>query len=181
MTHAELLEHLLGRLGRATGPKVFSADEIRQWPEGAHAALMAADVLQRAEPAKVIECHGCERNCFKPVHVRMRPDGQGAAAFITCDEPEDLGRIPVALGRLEQWQASGSLAPSAVAQALRCQIPPELAERVPRQSDRDAAIKAKYAELSQLGRRNFVKEIQRTVSGADSLSDRRIRAIVKGR
>lgn len=181
MTLAELLEHLLGRLGRATGPDVFSVDEVRQWPDGAHAALMAAGVLQRAEPAKVIECDGCERNCFKPVHVRTRPDGKRATAFITCDEPEDLGRIPVELARLEQWQSSGSVAAPAVAQALGCPIPPELTERVPRQAERDAAIRAKYDELARAGRRNYVKEIQRTVPGAGSLDARSIRRIVHGR
>ena len=180
MTPGLLLEQLLGRLGRAEGSEVFSADEIRQWPDGAHAALMAAGVLERMPPAQVLECGGCERSCFKSVHVRMRPDGQGAAAFITCDEPEDLGRIRVDLSRLEQWQARG-VAASVLAQALGCPIPPELARRVPRQSERDAAIKAKYTEFMGLGRRNFVKEIKRTVPGADSLSDRRIRDIAKGR
>lgn len=181
MTRGELLEHLMGRLCRPEGSEIFSADEVRQWPDGAHAALMAAGVLQRISPAHVIECDGCERNCFKPVHVRKRSDGQGAGAFVTCDEPEDFGRIPVELTRLEQWQAHGSVAVSVLAQALGCSIPPELTERVPRQSDRDSAIRAKYTELARAGKRNYVKEIQRTVPGAESLSDRRVRAIVKGR
>lgn len=181
MTRDELLEHLLGRLGRTEEPAVFSADEIRQWPDGAHAALMAAGALQRMSPAQVVACDGCEKNCFKPVHVRKRPDGRGAAAFITCDEPEDLGRIRVELTRLEQWQALGSVAASVLARALGCPIPPELAGRVPRQSDRDAAIRAKYEELARAGKRNYVKVIQRTVQGAESLSDRRIRDIAKGR
>lgn len=162
-------------------PVVFSADEVRQWPDGTHAALMTTGALQRMPPAQIIECDGCEKNCFKPVHVRKRPDGRGAAAFITCDEPEDLGRIRVELTRLEQWQARGGVAASALAQALGCPIPPEVAGRVPQQSNRDAAIKAKYDELMRLGKRNFVKEIQRTVPGAESLSGRRIRDIAKGR
>lgn len=181
MTRDELLEHLLGRLSRIVEPAVFSADEVRQWPDGAHAALVAAGALQRTLPAQVIGCDGCEKNCFKPVHVRKRPDGRGAAAFITCDEPEDLGRIRVELTRLEQWQTRGGVAASALAQALGCSISPEMVGRVPRQSSRDAAIKVKYDELMRLGRRNFVKEIQRTVPGAESLSGRRIRDIAKGR
>lgn len=183
MTRNELLERLLAleRLDRTEELAVFSADEIRQWPDGAHAALIAAGVLQRVPPAQVVACDGCEKNCFKPVHVRMRPDGQGAAAFVTCDEPEDLGRIRVELTRLEQWQARGGVAASALAQALGCSISPEMVGRVPRQSSRDVAIKAKYYELMRLGKRNFVKEIQRTVPGAESLSGRRIRDIAKGR
>lgn len=181
MTREELLEHLLARLSRTMEPVVFSADEVRQWPDGTHAALMTTGALQRMPPAQIIECDGCEKNCFKPVHARKRADGRGAAAFITCDEPEDLGRIRVELTRLEQWQARGGVAASALAQALGCPIPPEVAGRAPRQSNRDAAIKAKYDELMRLGKRNFVKEIQRTVPGAESLSDRRIRDIAKGR
>lgn len=181
MTRDELLEHLLMRLSRTMEPAVFSADEVRQWPDGAHAALMATGALQRMPPAQIVECDGCEKNCFKPVHVRKRPDGQGAAAFITCDEPEDLGRIRVEPTRLEQWQARGGVAASTFAQALGCPIPSEVAGRVPRQLSRDAAIKAKYDELMRLGKRNFVKEIQRTVPGAESLSGRRIRDIAKGR
>ncbi|MCS6945778.1 MAG: hypothetical protein RMK97_10270, partial [Sutterellaceae bacterium] len=53
--------------------------------------------------------------------------------------------------------------------------------RPSRQASRNAAIRAKYEELARAGRRNYVKEIKRTVPGADSLSDRRIRDIVKGR
>jgi hypothetical protein len=181
MTREELLKHLLERFGRAEGPDVFSADEIRLWPDGTHAALVAAGILKRMPSARVIECDGCERNCFKPVQVRKRPAGQGAAAFIICDEPEDFGRIPVELMRLEQWQAVGGVGASILAQTLDCPIPPELAARMPRQSGRDAAIKAKYAEILQLGERNYIKEIRRAVPGAQKLSDRRIRAIVKGR
>lgn len=50
-----------------------------------------------------------------------------------------------------------------------------------RHARRDSEIRAKYAELASLGRRNYVKEIKRAVRGAGSLSDRRIRDIAKGR
>ena len=180
MTRDELLEYIVARLGRNEESAVFSADELRQWPEGAHADLISARVLQRMPPAHVLECDGCERHCFKHVHVRQRPDGQGAAAFITCDEPEDFGRIRVDLTRLEQGQARSGVAALVLAQALGCPVPPGLATRVPRQSGRDAAIKAKYEELTKLGQRNYVKQIQRSIPGADTLSERRIRSIAKG-
>ena len=93
-----------------------------------------------------------------------------------------MGRIQLDLADLEQWRMSGDASPAAVAQALGVALLSVEASAQPsRQSGRDAAIKAKYAELAGLGRRNFVKEIKRTVLGADSLSDRRIRDIAKGR
>ena len=50
-------------------------------------------MLERAEPAQVIECDGCERNCFMPVNVRPAEGNRPAQAFISCDKPEDVGRI----------------------------------------------------------------------------------------
>lgn len=181
MTRDDLLEHVLLRREHGEKPAVFNADEIRLWPDGAHAALRAAGFLQRMPPAQAIECDGCERNCVKHVHVRTRPDGKSAVAFITCDEPEDYGRIPVDLARLDQWQASGSVQPATVAQALGLALPPAVEAAQPRHAQRDAAIRAKYAELARAGKRNYVKEIRRTVQGTDSLSERRIRDIAKGR
>ncbi len=43
MTHAELIEHILSR--SAAGAADFSADEVREWPDAAHAALTAAGLL----------------------------------------------------------------------------------------------------------------------------------------
>lgn len=181
MTPEELLEHILGRLSRGEQPETFSAEEVRQWPDGAHAALVAAGVLQPMPPAQVLECDGCERNCFKSVHVRPRLGGQSTAAFIACDEPEDFGRIRVELWRLVQWRARGNVSPVAVASALGIPLPPETALAQPRHHLRDEDIRAKYAELAGKGKRNYVKEIQRTVTGADSLDARSIRRIVHGR
>ena len=86
------------------------------------------------------------------------------------------------LADLEQWRVSIDASPASVAQTLGVLLlPAEAGARPSRQSNRNAAIQTKYAELAALGRRNFVKEIKRTVIGADSLSDRRIRDIAKGR
>lgn len=59
--------------------------------------------------------------------------------------------------------------------------PAEAGANLSRQARRNAAIRSKYEELARDGKRNYVKEIQRTVAGAELLSDRRIRDIVKGR
>jgi hypothetical protein len=62
------------RLSRAgSGQEIFGADEAAQWRGGALEALIKSGLLERAEPAQVIECDGCERNCFMPVHVRPGP------------------------------------------------------------------------------------------------------------
>lgn len=118
MTSEELIAHLHERVARDKDQARFGADEIRLWPAGAHPALVSAGVLRRAEPAQVIACDGCERNCFKPVHVRNSPIHESAVAFITCDEPEDHGRIRVELSRLEQWHSVGSPSASELARAI---------------------------------------------------------------
>jgi hypothetical protein len=119
MTESGLLEHIFERLCRAdSGEEIFGADEAAQWPGGALEVLIKSGLLERAEPARVIECDGCERNCFMPVHVRVAEGNRPARAFISCDKPEDVGRVPVELGRLAQWRATGGMLAGAVARLL---------------------------------------------------------------
>lgn len=126
MTEHGLLEHIFERLSRAdSGEEIFGADEAAQWPGGALEVLIKSGLLGRAEPARVIECDGCERNCFMPVHVRPAAGGRPARAFISCDKPEDVGRVPVALRRLEQWQITGGILAGAVARLLGFTKPPQ--------------------------------------------------------
>jgi hypothetical protein len=120
MTESGLLEHIFERLSRAdSGEEIFGADEAAQWPESAHEVLVKSGLLERAKPARVIECDGCERNCFMPVHVRPAEGNRPARAFISCDKPEDVGRVPVELGRLTQWRITGGMLAGAVARLLR--------------------------------------------------------------
>jgi hypothetical protein len=119
MTESGLLEHIFERLCRAdSGQEIFGADEAAQWPESALEALIKSGLLERAEPTQVIECDGCERNCFMPVHVRPAEGNRPARAFISCDKPEDVGRVPVELGRLTQWRLTGGMLAGAVARLL---------------------------------------------------------------
>ena len=119
MTESGLLEHIFERLSRAdSGEEIFGADEAAQWPGGALEVLIKSGLLGRAEPARVIECDGCERNCFMPVHVRPGDGNRPARAFISCDKPEDVGRVPVELGRLAQWRITGGMLAGAVAGCL---------------------------------------------------------------
>ena len=120
MTESGLLEHILERLCRADSrEEIFGADEVAQWPESALEVLVKSGLLGRAEPAQVIECDGCERNCFMPVHVRPAEANRPARVFISCDKPEDVGRVPVELGRLTQWRITGGMLAGAVARLLR--------------------------------------------------------------
>ena len=83
MTESGLLEHIFERLSRAdSGQEIFGADEAAQWPESALEVLIKSGLLERAEPAHVIECDGCERNCFMPVHVQAAEGNRPARAFI---------------------------------------------------------------------------------------------------
>ena len=119
MTEGGLLEHIFERLSRAdSGQEIFGADEAARWPGGALEALIKSGLLERAEPTQVIECDGCERNCFMPVHVRPGEGNRPAGAFISCDKPEDVGRVPVELGRLAQWRLTGGMLAGAVARLL---------------------------------------------------------------
>jgi hypothetical protein len=108
MTASDLLEQILDRLGRAESPEaIFGIDEAADWPGGALDKLTKAGLLKRAQPAQSIECKGCERYCFMPVHTLPAEGNRRARALISCDKPEDFGRIPVELRRLTQWKMTG--------------------------------------------------------------------------
>lgn len=119
MTEGDLLGHIFERLCRAdSGQEIFGADEATQWPGGALEVLIKSGL--------VIECDGCERNCFMPVHVRPAESNRPARAFISCEKPEDVGRVPVELGRLAQWRITGGMLAGVVARLLGfMQVPHE--------------------------------------------------------
>ena len=119
MTEGDLLEHIFERLSRAdSGEEIFGADEAAQWPESALEALIKSGLVEHAEPTQVIECDGCERNCFMPVHVRPAEGNRPARAFISCDKRDDIGRVPVEMGRLAQWRITGGMLADTVASLL---------------------------------------------------------------
>jgi hypothetical protein len=76
MTASGLLEHIFERLSRAdSGEEIFGADEVAQWPESALEALVKSGLLERAEPARVIECDGAQL-----LHAGSRPARRGQPA-----------------------------------------------------------------------------------------------------
>jgi len=110
MTPQAALVELLDRLAAQQGAAVqVGSNELNTWPAEAVAALKSARLLVKARRASSIVCPGCERECAKPVEVFPSEDGRPSQLFIVCNEPEDLGHIPVELSMLEQWQFSGEL------------------------------------------------------------------------
>jgi hypothetical protein len=119
MTENDLLEHIFERLsGAGAGMEVFGGEETAQWPKGALEILAKSGLLERTEPAQVIECDGCERNCFMPVYIRPAEGNRPARAFISCDKPENVGRVPVELERLAQWRITGAALAGVTARLL---------------------------------------------------------------
>lgn len=124
MTVSGLLEAVLDRLGSAEAAEAFfGADEAADWPPGALDVFLKHGLLRRAQPAQVIECRGCEDNCFMPVHVFPAEGGRPARALIACDKRDDVGRVAVDFRRLEQWQATGGMIAAVLARLLEFSEP----------------------------------------------------------
>jgi hypothetical protein len=126
MTPQKVLAELLNRLEASRGVAVhIGGGELSEWPANAVAALKSARLLVKTRPASSIVCPGCERECTKSVEVYPAEDGRPARAYIYCDEPEDMGRIEVEPGTLEQWRITGGTLAGAMAQLLGFTKPPE--------------------------------------------------------
>lgn len=125
MTPQAALTDLLDRLEALQGAVVHvSGDELNTWPADAVAAMKSARLLVKARPASNIVCPGCEEHCVKPVDVFPAEDGRSARAFVNCDEPQDMGRIPVELNKSEQWRITGEGLAVAVGRLLGFTKPP---------------------------------------------------------
>ena len=99
-----LLASLKARFsGNRAGRITISADEVAEWPNGLFERLQRDGLLTRTEPGQSLECWGCERACFMAVNVVAADGERPARAFISCDKPENMGRVPVAFSRLHQW------------------------------------------------------------------------------
>lgn len=117
-TAAAALGELLARLGAAGGGAIeLRGNELARWPAEAVQALQARRVLVPSSPATSAVCDGCERGCSMPVQV-LTKQGQPPRAFIVCDKDDDIGRVPVALQRLERWRASDASLADALAAML---------------------------------------------------------------
>jgi hypothetical protein len=104
---ASARDHILVGRTDLTGQDVATLD-----------AFCGLRLLEPAEPARSILCHGCERACVMPVDWARGPDGTGQRAFVTCDARSDIGRVPVELDDLRQWRFSLQLAAGRLAEQL---------------------------------------------------------------
>lgn len=118
--HINPLQVVLERVGYADPAKgaFFFWDEVKDWPAGALDVLETSSLLQQAQPMATIECNGCEENCMMPVVVYPAQEDKPGRAFITCDKPNDLGRIHVSFDRMRQWQTTGGLIATVLARLL---------------------------------------------------------------
>jgi hypothetical protein len=53
-----------------------------------------------------------------PVHVRPAEGNRPARAFISCDKRDNIGRVPVEMGRLAQWRITGGMLAGTMASLL---------------------------------------------------------------
>jgi hypothetical protein len=101
MTDINPLQIVLERAGHADPAKgaFFFWDEVKGWPAGILDILVTSGLLQQAQPMDIIECDGCEVKCIMPVIVYPAQENKAGRAFISCDKPEDMGRIKVSFAR----------------------------------------------------------------------------------
>jgi len=126
MTPQAALLELLDRLAVQQGATVHVGnDELNSWPAGAVATMKSARLLVKARYASSIVCPGCEEQCPKPVEIHPAEKSRPTRALIVCNEPADLGLIPVELRSLEQWRITGEGLAGAVARLLGYNKPPE--------------------------------------------------------
>lgn len=105
MPQAAFLE-LLARLGANKGSPVLISDrELSSWPTSAIRAMKGKKLLLRASPAASVVCPGCEQECVMPVHT-MTDESRVPDSFVVCDKRDDINRVAVPIGLLEQWQAT---------------------------------------------------------------------------
>lgn len=93
------------------GNAYISFDMAQAWGGGALDVLVQQGLLKPASVAHSVECHGCEERCYSDV-VRQSSSTGNVRAFVVCEVPdrqEEMGRVPIAVERLQQWQSSSNL------------------------------------------------------------------------
>lgn len=121
MSLSGALADLLAAVEAGGGRAVFSFDMVKLWGEGTAKTLCDQGLLKTTAAAQSLECQGCEESCFSDVVMQPSKSGK-SRAFIICEMPHkqaEMGRVPVRLERLQQWQASIGLLAAFVAGKLR--------------------------------------------------------------
>ncbi len=119
------LAELLAAVEGGSGTALLTADAMAAWGDDAVAILRKAALLRPAAHAHSVECHGCEERCFMDVTKLTNPQGV-MRAFVVCEVPykqAEMGRVPVELARLEQWQCSLSALANVLVSHLGLDMP----------------------------------------------------------
>ncbi|MCZ7583354.1 MAG: hypothetical protein M5R36_08505 [Deltaproteobacteria bacterium] len=98
----DFLPDVLNRAGTRIDASFDGEDDLR-WPKGTIDQFVKAGLLKPAEPARVIRCDGCERECFEQVEIKQRKN-KPPLAVIHCREDPDIGRVEIDLARLRRWR-----------------------------------------------------------------------------
>jgi hypothetical protein len=117
----DFLSDVLNRAGTRIDARFDYEDELR-WPEGTIDRFEKAGLLKQAEPAKVIRCDGCERECFEQVEIKERKN-KPPLAVIHCREDPDIGRIEIDMARLRRWRFDWDKVRDAIMTALEMSGP----------------------------------------------------------
>jgi len=105
------LRDILSSVEAGRGTAFFTFDAVQTWGRDALDSLVSQGLLKPASALQSIECRGCEEHCFSDVVVWPAATGE-ARAFVVCEHPDkqaEMGRIPVAVERLQQWRCDGML------------------------------------------------------------------------
>lgn len=119
----QLLSELITRLSAAGDSLSLGYHEVEQWPIGLLNTLEQAGLLVKDVQAQSLQCAGCEHGCFMPVVFT----DDALRAFIVCDHPEQqdhMGRIPVSLPQLNQWQLNTKQVATVVTKLLGVKTKP---------------------------------------------------------
>lgn len=118
MSPEAVLRELLERVADGQeASALITEDELSRWPNAVVAEMKTQRLLAKTRPATSAVCPGCERECTMPVHV-LSDAARAPAAFIVCDKRDDVNRVDVSIGRLEQWHTTGELIADLLARLL---------------------------------------------------------------
>lgn len=125
MTLQEVVHSLLLHL-RIHGKGMLSWNQVQEWPEGAIAVFEEAGWIKPVEKAKIVECPGCEENCYQTVHFQEARNERPCSAFVICDRRADMGRVSVPMQALQCWQITTSQIASWVIKQVDLRYAPKM-------------------------------------------------------
>jgi len=99
----KFLEQLARRV-QVPDADVVTGDESRNWPKGKLDELISAGILTEIEHANGVTCDQCEENCYIEPDIRTYLDRSKTIGVFVCTRRDDIGRVPIDLNRLRQWQ-----------------------------------------------------------------------------